>query len=203
MLNDWRLRRWTGMCLGAVVLGVIVLSLLDCTEADRPLYLPVPDRNFSLVDSVYSVVEADTTVYVRVKRSCGCDSAWVWVSCSSGSATPGEDFVAATTQLGFHRGSAVESLAVHILADTVSESPEEVLISLGLASASYGVADPDTAVLTIVDDDTASITPGPHFAFARAHCGLEHGHGHHRDALLHGQRVPRELGLSHTARLRA
>lgn len=55
----------------------MALSLLDCAESDRPLPIPVPVRSFGLVDSVYTITEADTTLYVPVRRSCGCGSAWV------------------------------------------------------------------------------------------------------------------------------
>ncbi len=143
----------------------MALSLLDCAESDRPLPIPVPVRSFGLVDSVYTITEADTTLYVPVRRSCGCGSAWVWAACSTGTATAGEDYVAATALLEFERGSAVESLAIHFLNDSASEDTEFVRITLGMASGSYEVSETDTAIVRIVDDDT---TPaGPHVAFTQ------------------------------------
>jgi hypothetical protein len=191
MLNDRSLRRWTGTCLGSVMLGAIVLSLLDCTESDPPLYIPVPDRTFRLADSACSVVEADTTLYVKVERSCGCDSAGVWVTCSGGTAKPGEDFVAATTRLAFRRGSALESLAVHILADTLHERTEVVLVTLGPASEFYEITDPDTVEISILDDEP----PGPLFTFRQAHYDAFEGQGQaHVSVICTG--VTWEMGLA-------
>jgi len=101
-------------------------------------------------------------LYVKVKRSCGCDSAGVWVTCSGRTATPGEDFVAATTRLAFRRGSALESLAVHILADTLPEPTEVVLVTLGPASGFYEITDPDSILddEVICPSDTCPATPG-------------------------------------------
>ena len=159
MLGADRLRRLLMASLCAAIGSVVALSSLDCTESDPPFPAPGSAYQFSLAESVYTVVEADTTVYVRVERSCGCDSAWVWATCSAGTATPGEDYVATAAQLAFGRGSAVESLPVHILADTTRESTEVLRVILGPASGSYEIADPDTAIIRIVDDDSSSTAP--------------------------------------------
>jgi hypothetical protein len=173
LMNDWCLRRMITTGLSSVVLGVIVLSLLDCTESDRPSCVPGHTRTFSLGDSVYSVVEADTTVYVPIRRSCECDTAWVWATCAAGTATPGEDFVAATTRIPFSRGSAVESLAMHILADSAYEVTETILVMLGSASDAYEIVDPDTVEVHILDDEP----PGPVFAFRHGHIDAFEGQG--------------------------
>ncbi len=151
-----RLRRLLLTSLCAAIGGVGVFSSLDCTESDGPSPSPIPVRSFNLADSVYTIVEADTSVYVRVERSCGCDSAWVWVACSTGTASAGEDYIATTAKLGFDPGSVAESLAVPILSDTLSEPSEIVLVTLGPASGTYAIEDPDTGRLTIEDDDSTT-----------------------------------------------
>jgi len=83
---------------------------------------------------------------------------WSTVSGNApGEATEGSDYVAASGTVTIPAGQTTASITVAVHGDTVPEEDEELLLNL---SAAAGVAVPEGAVGTIVDDDRPRILVG-------------------------------------------
>jgi uncharacterized repeat protein (TIGR01451 family)/uncharacterized delta-60 repeat protein len=114
--------------------------------------------NDSLVNfttNAFSVNEADGTATITLTRTGNLSfDAILSYAVSAGTATPGADFTAETNVVTFLAGETNQSFTVAIVNDGVVESAETVNLQLlGGVGATLGAT--NTAVLTIVDDDTS------------------------------------------------
>lgn len=111
-----------------------------------------PTINFPA--SEFSVGEGDGTATLTVTLSNPSDfPITVDYETGDGTATAGEDYVAASGTLTFTPGVTTTTFTVDITNDTLDENDETVLLTLTNPSA-FELGN-DTATLTIVDDDAA------------------------------------------------
>jgi hypothetical protein len=129
----------------------------NCLEAN-----PTPSVHFSNTEIIINETGAPTAE-VTVELSQSMPSAVsVNYTMQDGSATNGDDYSASNGTLNFVAGDTVESIFVPILDDTSPENDETVILTLSNASG-IDLGAPDTATVTIVDDDTP-----PEIAFGSA-----------------------------------
>ncbi|MEO7558568.1 MAG: Calx-beta domain-containing protein [Gammaproteobacteria bacterium] len=106
----------------------------------------------------YSVTEGTATATVAVTRSgSSTGSASVNYASSDGTATAGSDYTASSGTLSFAAGELSKTFTVPITDDTLVESSESVNLSL-TAPTGATLGSPDTAVLTIADNDSGGST---------------------------------------------
>ena len=70
---------------------------------------------------------------------------------ADGTATAGDDYTATSGTLTFAAGETVKAISIPILADTLDEDAETILVNI--SSASSGTIVDTQAVVTIIDDD--------------------------------------------------
>jgi hypothetical protein len=116
----------------------------------------VPKLQFSLAS--YVVVEGNVKATIAVKRT-GLLTAPVGVSFATyaGTATVDADYTSAAGTLTFAAGVAVRTFQVPILADTLSEGDETVLLRLSSPTGGALLGLQSTALLTIRDNDPAGL----------------------------------------------
>ena len=122
--------------------------------------LPAGTLDFS--QSNYLVGEADGTATVTVERdgnSSGEIS--VLVTTTNGTATSGSDYTLTSTTLVFADGDRSKSLNVPVLNDTVSEANENITLTLSALTGGALLGGTGTALITIADNDAATIVAGP------------------------------------------
>ncbi|HXG09537.1 MAG TPA: Calx-beta domain-containing protein, partial [Gemmataceae bacterium] len=108
--------------------------------------------------ATYSVNENAGSATVTLTRTGGSDGAIaVTFASSGGTATAGVDFTATTTTVSFSAGQTVATVTIPIINDNIDESDETVNLALTGPTGGATLGTPNTAVLTIVDDDP---TPG-------------------------------------------
>tara|TARA_R110002126_G_scaffold16527_22_gene66054 strand:+ start:4041 stop:6839 length:2799 start_codon:yes stop_codon:yes gene_type:complete len=108
----------------------------------------------SLTESALSVVEADTSIPVVVRRLGGSDGAVsIGYELVSASATVGEDIVAASGALSWADGDSNEQqITLQVIDDTLQEGDETVVLRL-YSVAGSALGDITELSLTILDDD--------------------------------------------------
>ena len=72
---------------------------------------------------------------------------------ANGTATAGVDYTATSGTLTFAAGETVKAISIPILADTLDEDAETILVNI--SSASSGTIVDTQATVTIIDDDNA------------------------------------------------
>ncbi len=108
----------------------------------------------------FSVGENDGQATVSIIRSGGSEGAvTVEFTASQGSATAGEDYVAATETLSFAANETSRQLTLTIRNDELSEGPESVNLALSSPTGGAVLGTPALATLTISDDESGSTTP--------------------------------------------
>ena len=114
---------------------------------------PVEYGELSFVQADYSVSEDSGSVTITVQRTeHSSGAASVQYAASDGTAQAGSDYTAVAGTLTFATGVVARSFTVPILADSVTEGVETVMLTLSQpAGARLGV--PAKAVLTIIEDD--------------------------------------------------
>ncbi|MBC7631445.1 fibronectin type III domain-containing protein [Aeromicrobium sp.] len=105
-----------------------------------------------------TVAESSGTQSLVVVRSGNTNvPATVDYARSGGTATPGEDFILNSGTLNFAEGQTTKTIPVIILGDGVRDPGETIEISLTGPSVGATVSSPQTATVTIADDDTAVV----------------------------------------------
>jgi predicted outer membrane repeat protein len=120
---------------------------------------PVCFLQFS--SATYSVDENDGTATITVERVGGSDGE-VSVDCSTSEdtegtdpATPDTDYTETIDQLRWYDGdSADKACEIDIIDDSEQESDETFIVSLGNPTSCAELGSPDTATVTIIDDDS-------------------------------------------------
>jgi hypothetical protein len=115
------------------------------------------DRALAFSSATYSVNEGDGTATVAISRtgSTGAYSDTVHFATANGTATAGSDYTAVSQTVTFAAGDTSKTVSVPITDDSRVESSETVLLSLSSPSAPATLGSPNTATLTITDNDTA------------------------------------------------
>jgi hypothetical protein len=124
----------------------------------------------------FTVNEAAGTSTITVNRTGGASGeARVNYTTSNGTALAGagNDYLTASGQLIFPDGVTTRTFTVAINNDLFNEAAETVNLTLTNASGSATLGTPDTAVLTILDDDPA----GGYIKFSSANYSVSEGEG--------------------------
>jgi Calx-beta domain/FG-GAP-like repeat/Fibronectin type III domain len=108
----------------------------------------------------YSVGEADGTATVTINRTGATASAFtVHFATANGTATAGSDYTAVSQTVSFAAGETQKTVPVPITDDSMVESSETVQLSLSSPSTGATLGSPNSATLTIVDNDVAPPPP--------------------------------------------
>jgi uncharacterized protein YkwD len=107
--------------------------------------------------AAYAVTESSGSLTVTVLRSGGSNGT-VTVTYATGNATAaaGSDYAAAAGTLTFAPGETRKTFTVAILDDAAAEGAEMLTLTLANPSGGATLAAPATAVLAIIDDDSAT-----------------------------------------------
>jgi glucose/arabinose dehydrogenase len=172
---------WSGACSGTGSCTV----LMDGDRSVAAMLNPRPVFQFSA--ATYSVCEACGSVTITVQRlGSTAGTATVDYAIEGGSATapplaaadftpPGGSGGPLTGTLTFTPGQATRTFAIAILNDARAEGPETVLLSLHNPTAGGALGAQPTAVLTILDDDTAGLLQFTQTAYSTSETGLSFG----------------------------
>jgi hypothetical protein len=101
----------------------------------------------------FSVNENAGPAAITLFRDGGTAETRIDVRASAGTATAGQDFTAGTTRVIIPAGGMLATVPIPILDDANSEGSETVILTLVDPGPGLTKGQPDTAVLTIVDDD--------------------------------------------------
>ena len=140
---------------GGATLGSPNSAVLTITDDD------VAPGALQFSASTYSVAEnAGTgTAVVTVTRTGGSFGVvGVTFATSNGTATAPGDYTAVTQTVGFANGdTAPKTISIPIINDTTAETPANETVNLTLSNPTGGatLGSPNSAVLTITDDDVA------------------------------------------------
>jgi hypothetical protein len=148
---------------GGAVLGTqstASVSIID-DDVSAPPPTPVPG-SLQFSSAGYSVNEGGGMATITVTRSSGSDGAVsVHYASADGSATAA-DYTAVTGTLSWANGDATpKTFSVPITDDGLVEGNETVNLTLSMPDGGAALGSPAMAVLTIVDNDSATPTPPP------------------------------------------
>src|SRR5438445_9590336 len=103
----------------------------------------------------YSMTEGWIGARIDVTRTFGTlGTVGITFSTSDGTATAGSDYVATTETVIFHNGESVKTVVVPLLDDLIDEYDETVNLQLANPTGGAILGTGNTAVLTIVDNDS-------------------------------------------------
>jgi glucose/arabinose dehydrogenase len=106
--------------------------------------------------ATYSVNENQASITITVTRTNGSTGAVsVNYATSNGTATAGSDYTSASGTLNFANGETTKTFSIAILNDTLIEGNETINLTLSNPTGGATLGSPNTAVLTIQDDDVA------------------------------------------------
>ncbi len=130
-------------------------GLLDVVEAYNLLGGSVPQPGkLQFSTSNYSVTENGGSLTVTVTRTGGSDgTVTVGYATADGTAMAGADYVATSGTLTFADSALSQTFTVTILDDAVFEGDENLNLALSNPSGGAGLGAPNSATLTIVEDD--------------------------------------------------
>ena len=135
---------------GGATLGTPSSATLTIEDNDPQ---PVPGE-FVFSSGNYSVGESGGQVVITVSRINGSDgTVSVDYATANGSATAGSDYVTTNGTLTFANGETSKTFAITIIDDSIFENSETVNLSLSNATGGATLGNPNSAVLTINDDD--------------------------------------------------
>jgi hypothetical protein len=146
---------------GSALLGTQATATLTIRDDDVSVQFGVAD---------VTVGEGDGLATITVTRSSGVGTATVDFATRDGTATTGADYTPASGRLTFNPGDVTRTITVPILQDELTEPNETILVTLSNASGTAILGTPNTATITIVDDDQ----PGT-IRFAQADYGFSEG----------------------------
>lgn len=120
---------------------------------------------FAFTSPAYTVLESATNALINVQRF-GNSSTAVSVTFGTvdGSATAGLDYTGMTNVvLNFAAGETNKTIAIPIVNDLLGEGDETVFLVLSNPTGESILSSPNTAVLTIIDDDTSFSFDQPNY----------------------------------------
>jgi hypothetical protein len=117
-----------------------------------------PPGNFSLSAATYAVNESAGTATVTVNRTNGnSGTISVAYAASNGTATAGKDYTATSGTLTFLNGETSKTFSIPVNDDNSDEPAETVNITLSNPVGGAAIVNPQTAILTVNDNDDAPI----------------------------------------------
>jgi len=164
-------------------LGWLVAEVPVVTDADNVLSFHVGDLAGNVLDETRTVTLADSlpppevsfsaatytggenggsvAVTVQLSRAPGVETTVHLATTAGGTATPNVDYTPMAVDVTFHAQDTSISYLVQILDDVEAEDPETVLVGLSNPQGCV-LANPSTATVTILDNDTAfdGLAPG-------------------------------------------
>jgi hypothetical protein len=138
--------------------GVLVPSIAKIVQITATGCPPAGCLQFSA--ATYSVAENVANATVTVTRTGGSTGAVsVNFATSNGTATAGSDYSAVSQTVNFANGdTANKTINIPIINDTTGEPNETVNLTLSNPTGGAALGSPNTAVLTITDNDAAAGT---------------------------------------------
>jgi hypothetical protein len=123
------------------------------TSEFSPGIAPGPPGQIAFTAGTYSVTENAVDAAIQVQRVGGSSGTLTaTVSTLPGTALAGSDYTATTATVNFANGdAATKNVLVPIISDAVNETAETFTVALSGPTGSTG--SPNTATVTIVDDD--------------------------------------------------
>jgi hypothetical protein len=111
--------------------------------------------SFQFNSATFNVAEEAGTVTITVSRSGGTGLATVDYATSDGSALAGTDYTSVSGTLNFADGEITpKTFSVRIFNDTDLEAPETINLTLSNPSAGDSLGTPNSAMLSITDNDS-------------------------------------------------
>ena len=138
---------------GGATLGIQDTAVLTIIDNDSGGVLQFSSATYTVNEGVLSGKAA-----IKVTRSGGSASGvTVNYSTSDGTAIAGSDYAATSGTLTFGAGVTSKTFAIPIVKDTLDESDETVNLTLSNPTGGATLGTPDTAVLTIIDNDAGGV----------------------------------------------
>src|SRR5438093_3965664 len=138
---------------GGATLGTPDTAVLTVIDNDSGGVLQFSSATYSVSEGVLS-----GKAVIKVTRSGGgASGVTVNYSTSDGTATAGSDYAATSGTLTFGAGVTSKTFAIPIVKDTLDESDETVNLTLSNPTGGATLGTPDTAVLTIIDNDSGGV----------------------------------------------
>ena len=159
--NLYRVNLGTG---AATLVGPIgsngTLNTYDISVVPVPPAPPNPGTlRFS--QETYDAGENAGSVTITVVRQGGsAGTVTVDYATSDGSATAGSDYTATSGTLTFGPGELEKAFTVTVLDDTIDESDEALNVTLANPTGQATIGSPNSAVVTIIDNETPAADPG-------------------------------------------
>jgi hypothetical protein len=117
-----------------------------------------PAQVLAFGSSSYAAGEAGPAVLVVTRGGGSTGSVTVQYSTADGSARAGSDYTATSGTLTFAAGESSKAFSVPILNNTVPEPDRSFTVALGNPTGGAALGSPQTATVTIVDDDTPAVS---------------------------------------------
>jgi hypothetical protein len=146
--------------LSGLIIILILVSLIPLSTVQSNW-----NGQFTLSSATYSVGESGRTVSITIRLSGSRTGKKPWnatvsYATSNGTATAGSDYTATSGSRTFKKAGSW-TFTIPITSDMASEGNETFTVSLSSPSNGSSLGSPNSAIVTIVDDDTAGITVTP------------------------------------------
>lgn len=133
-----------------------LLSPTDTSEFS-PCFQLVTPGSLQLSAASYSVNESGGNATITINRVNGSDGpVSVNLTTSNGTATAGQDYTAVSQTINFANGETSRTVSIPITEDTSIEGNETINLTLSTPTGDAALGSPNTAVLTINDNDAGS-----------------------------------------------
>src|SRR5262249_18977841 len=120
--------------------------------------LPGVPVSIQFSSATYSVSEGIGSATVTITRTGGSGGAVaVTFATGNGSATAGSDYTAVTSSVFFNSGETTKTVTIPITDDSLVETNETINLALTNPTNGATLGGPNTAVLTIVDNDQSLV----------------------------------------------
>jgi hypothetical protein len=117
-----------------------------------------PPGTLSFKTGAYSISEGGGSALITVNRTGGAaGTVTINYATTNGTATAGSDYTATSGTLTFAPGETTKTFSVPVTDDSAREDSETVNLSLSTVGGGAILGMPNTAVLTIVDNDSPSL----------------------------------------------
>ncbi|HEX3553852.1 MAG TPA: galactose oxidase-like domain-containing protein [Thermoanaerobaculia bacterium] len=145
---------------GLIVFKAVQAGATALSDAEViTIQIGQPAQVLALSSNSYTTGEAGPATVVVVTRSGGSTgTVMVQYSTADGTAKAGSDYTATSGTLTFAAGETRKVLSVPILNDAVQEPDESFTVALSNPTGGASLGSPQTATVTIVDDDNPAVS---------------------------------------------